>query len=346
MIYKKHIVLDLRFLNKSNFYSNFILDLSLKLIQDNKDYFFYVVTNSNFQSFFKLENTKVLLEERSFFDFKFKKLIKKIKKDFVIFFEPKTPFLFKEKYVLFIKTLENIYFHNTKKNIEYFNFYTAIKKANFLVVFDENTKNELNDKFNVNEEKIHLLHPAFKKYDLQDEENLIDLKIKYNIKWEFFIYNAWMWNAKNLDKLIDLFSKVDYSLLILDNDTIKDVNFRKQVIERKLIDKVFFIWDVNIQEKDFFYKNAIWYVYTAIYSSFPFCFNDALNYKQNIIASNLPTIKNIFGDKIIYFNPNNSDELLEKVVKLKKKENNYSEIFNKYNIEKSIIDLQNIIKIL
>ena len=62
------------------------------------------------------------------------------------------------------------------------------------------------------------------------------------------------------------------------------------------------------------------------------------------MASNLNNLKNIFWYKIIYFNPNNTNDIYKKIISLKRKENNYNEIYKNNNISKTIEDLIKIVK--
>jgi hypothetical protein len=72
---------------------------------------------------------------------------------------------------------------------------------------------------------------------------------------------------------------------------------------------------------------------------------EAINYNTPIIASNLKNTKLIFWDKINYFNHSNSFDIYQKLIEFSKnkKNPNYSEIFNKYNIINSNNDLTKII---
>jgi len=350
MSYIKKIAIDLRFLKINDNYSDFIINLTKIIIQNNNNYFFEIFTNKNFWNYFNFWNSQTKLFKNGFIkdNLNFWNFLNKNNFDFAIFFSSKSPIFYKKKYILFVETLANIHFPNNqnviRKYLDNFFFTKNIKKATKICVFNEITKDEINDKYNIFEWNIEIINWAFLKKELEKQENLSDLRIKYNIKWDFYIYSAWAWNDKNLWKLIEVFKKIEKNLLILDEETIKDVNFRKKVINENLINKIFFIWETNLFEKDFFYRNSLWVLYPVLYSNFPFYLNDALNYNKEIFASNLKIIKNIFENKISYFNPNNTEDFI-KTLETKKGENiDYDDIFTKYNIEKSSINLNKIIK--
>jgi len=361
MKYTKKIWLDLRFLKKDNYYSQFIYELIWNFIKMNPEYLFNIYLDLSFANLNLWENTKNIFPKAKYKSFREQthlwNNIKKDKNDIVIFFSHNKPLNFKEKYIIFIPELSN--FHFPKKQ----NIFTKIfqdilfknnsKNAEKIICFNKKTSEEINDKLNISENKIKILTPFFNKQELTINEEIknltLNLETKYNIKWNYFIYNSWVWTEKNIDKLIEVFSllkqnKKDINLIILDEETIKDLSFRKQVIENNLTDKIFFIWNIWEYEKEYFYKNSLWIILPDLYNVFPFSLNKALNYWINILASNINTLKKIFWNKIEFFNPNNFLDIYEKIINTKKQNNKYSTIFEKYNKEKSLEDLKNIIK--
>lgn len=359
MNYTKKIWLDLRFLSQDDYYSSFIYELADFLIKETPEYFYNIYINSHFSNIKFSENSKIFITNKNSLDIKwqllFWKTLKKQKNDLIIFFNYNLPFNYKNKYILFISELTNLHFPKKinifKKYIDNFIFNKSIKNATKIVCFDEKTSEEINDKLNISEEKINII-PAFfseQEIDIKKEDIIIDIKTKYNILWEFIIYNSWVWIEKNLERILNVFKKIkenniSINLLILNNKTVKDIDFRKQVIENNLTSKVFFIWSTNKFEKDYFYKNCLWVIFPFSYNTFPHSANDAINYSTNILASNLKNIKNIFWNKIIYFNETNIEDIYKKIIELKHKKNNYSNIIEENNKSKTITNLKKIIE--
>ncbi len=361
MNYTKKIWLDLRFLDKNNYYSQFIYELMWTFIKETPEYFYRIYLDSSFSNLTFGENTEKIYPYSKHWSIKeqthFGKKLKKDNNDLVIFFNYKKPITFKNNYILFVPELAQFHFPS-KQNIiiKHFNnilFKNSCINANKIICFDDKTKSEINDKINIPEEKINIIPPFFKEekniynYDIQNLPN--NVKTKYNIIWEFLIYNSWVWTEKNLSRIIEVFSLInkenkDINLVIIDNETIKSIDFRKQVITKKLTNKIFFIWNTTDFEKEFFYKNTLWIILPHLYNIFPFSLTEALKYKINILASNLNNLKNIFWYKIIYFNPNNTNDIYKKIISLKRKENNYNEIYKNNNISKTIEDLIKIVK--
>jgi len=361
MQYLKTIWLDLRFLNKNDYYSQFIYELIVDFMKESPEYFFNIYLDLSFSNLNFWENTKNIFPLAKYKSLReqthLAKKIKKDKNDFVVFFTYNKPLNFKDNFISFIPELRDFHFPS-KQNIfiKYYNnliFSNTCKNAKKIICLDNRTKAEINDKLNISEEKISILRPFFTKTNLTVNEEIknltLNLETKYNIKWEYFIYNSGVWTEKNLEKILEVYFKIkennlNINLIILDDETIKNIPLRKEVIEKNLTDKIFFIWNVWEFEKEYFYKNSLWILLPDLYNVFPFSLNKALNYWINIIASNLKNLKNILWEKVIYMNSNNIENIYDTLIKVKQKNNNYSSIFEKNNIKNSIEDLKNIIK--
>ncbi len=357
----KTIWLDLRFLNKNDYYSQFIYELIWDFIKVTPENFYNIYLDLSFSNLNFWENTKnifPLAKYRSISEqIYLTKLINKDKNDIVLFFKSNKPLIYKWKYIVFIPELswfhfpwkENIF----KKFWNNFLFKNTCKNAYKIVSFNKKTKSDINDQLNIPESKISILNPFFSKIDFSFKEEIknltINLETKYNIKWDYFLYSSWIWTEKNLSRLLKVFEKIKknnilLNLIILDEKTIKDVDFRKQVINTNMVDKIFFIWNIWEYEKDYFYKNSLAIIFPHLYNVFPFSLTKALNYNTSIVSSNLDNMKIIFWDKIDYFNPNNIEDMYNTLIKIKKKTNDFSVIFKKNNIQKSLKDLEIILK--
>ncbi len=350
------IGIDLRFLKQWDYYSKFILELVKNIIKEKKLDNFIIFVNILYSQTNFWENTKnIIVNTWNFFDeqIKFNKILQKEKLDNAIFFWYNKPIKYKCNYIIFIPDLEEFHF-TPKKNIfkKYFDNYLLSensKNANKIICFNENIKNEINDKLNIFEDNIKIITPFFNIKQVESKDINIDIRTKYNIKDNYFIYYFWEWESKNLDRLIEVFDffkkeNINKSLVILDKFTVSDVSLRKKVIQKNLNDKIFFIWDVSESEKTLFFKHSLWVIYPVLYTVFPFMFSNAINYNSQIFSSNLENIKNIFWNKIIYFNQTDTKDIYNKIQKNQQNNIDYTNIIKEYNIQKTTEMLNNIIK--
>lgn len=355
MVDKKTIWLDLRFIKKNNHYSQFIYELAIKLIKENTNTVFNIYLSKEFKKLYFWGNSINIIspiKPGTVKDFLFfKKEIRK--EDYMIFFNHKIPYNIRNNYIAFIPELIDLHFPKSEWIINKmwvnFLFNNSCKKAKKIICFNKQVRNELNDKLNIHESNIEII-PAFFNKIKEEDINLLnfDIKTKYNIKWDYIIYDSWVWVEKNLDKLIELFKKIKkenigINLLVLDDNTISNINFRKQVLQNWLNENIFFIWNVNSHEENYFYKNTLWVIFPFLYNVFPFYMDKALNYNSTIYSSDLEPIKKIMWNNVIYFNANNTLDIYKKITNNLKSINNYSEIFEVNNNENTYNKLSKII---
>jgi glycosyltransferase involved in cell wall biosynthesis len=354
-----NIWLDLRFLKNLDRYSKFIAVLIQYLINIDTTNNYKLYLNEDLKIKFPDNiNVKYIKEKPGSFleQIKFNFLLKKDNNSLMIFFNEKKPLLYKWKYLLFIKDLKELHYKKQKSNIvekiENLFLNTSLKDANRVICFDNQTLNELNEKLNISENKLEILYPFFLKDNVSENEIITNIKTKFSIKWEYFVYSWWNWNNKNLSKLIEVISKLnkrkqDINLIILDQNLTEDINFRNDVVRADIVKKIFFIWDTTLEEKKAFYNEAIWTIFPSLYESFPFDLTESITYNSPILSSWIKQIKEIMWDSIVYFSPVSSIDMIEAIeifVEKWKKEVNYENIFTKLSPEKSSKELLKIIQ--
>jgi hypothetical protein len=112
----------------------------------------------------------------------------------MLFFNENVPVFYKKDYLLFIDSLKNIYFQDFNNYIDktkYFYFLkNALKKSKKIVCFDENTSNEIVERFNIVEKKINILKGFFPNQEhLKESSNVkIDIRTQNAINNDFIIY--------------------------------------------------------------------------------------------------------------------------------------------------------------
>ena len=353
------IWLDLRLLHSWDKYNTFIAVLVQHLIHNDTEntYTLYLSdkTHTKFPPQLKVEYIKE--EPGSIAEqIKFNSKLKKDNNTLMIFFNENKPLFYKWDYILFVKDLKELHYW-IKRNwifqfIKDLFLQTSLKNAKKVICFENHTKHELNEKLNIPEEKIEILYPFFLLNKVPSAKVITNIKTKFSIKWEYFIYSGWEWNNKNLSKLIEVIEKLnkrwtDVNLVILDQEITEDVSFRKEVVDARIVEKVFFIWITTPEEKKAFYHYAIWTIFPSLYESFPFDLTESISYKSPILASSLKQTKEIMWDCISYFSPVSTIDMIEAIenfISLPKQHRDYKEISEKYNPEKSAKDLNKILK--
>ncbi len=154
----------------------------------------------------------------------------------------------------------------------------------------------------------------------------------------FFIYVGNFYPHKNVEKLIQAFSKVQTShklILLGPNDYFKERLF--QLIDRlKQEKKILFFNNPSISDLVFFYKNAQALIHPSLSEGFGLPLIEAAHFNCPIIASNIKVFKELLGNNYLSFNPNDIDDIAEKIKIFieKKLRVDYRNILKQYSFEK------------
>lgn len=274
------------------------------------------------------------------------------KNDIIFNFDETFPIFYQNKFIKVIFSLKKLFypdFDNSKLFNKYSflsTFKNNLKKSNKIICFHNKTKEEINEKLNINEAKIEVIDSFF--YKTSKSDSLVNIKSKYLLKWDYIIYNSWIWNSKNLKKFLEAFLDVtkvynNLNLFIIWNQAAKDIELRENILSLNLTNNVTFIWEINSKELKSYYSQALFLVHPVSYENFALNLSEPLNYNTPILASNLQEISSIFQNEIKYFNPlyknDISKVILENISKNKKVD--YVKILEKYDCKSFV---QNLLK--
>ncbi len=154
----------------------------------------------------------------------------------------------------------------------------------------------------------------------------------------FFIYVGNFYPHKNVEKLIQAFSKAQTShklILLGPNDYFKERLF--QLINRlKQEKRILFFNNPSISDLVFFYKNARALIHPSLSEGFGLPLIEAAYFNCPIIASDINVFEELLGNNYLSFNPNDVDDIVDKIKNfIEKKPNfNYENILKQYSFEK------------
>lgn len=274
------------------------------------------------------------------------------KNDIIITFNDTFPVFYKKKFIQIITSLEKLLYPTIEnsqsfKKHSYQNILKAnLKKAEKIICFDEKTKKDINEKLNIEESKIELLSPFFYKWD--EPTSQIDIKLKYSLNWDYIVYDSETGSNKNIKRLLESISKTNINIIFIWNKISSDMETRELIIRLWLKDRVIFAWIPDNKELWLYYKQSLGVIFPLLYSSFPFSLSKAIQFKTQILWSNIDEMNTIFGNNINYFLPTSTIEItecIENIIKTWKKEINYDAITQKYTLEKFSNNLSKICQI-
>ena len=268
--------------------------------------------------------------------------IKRAKVDIIHFTHFNVPLLYRDPYVVTIhdliihhfpderattlpKWLYKIKLLGYKKVTKH-----AVEKARAIIAPSEFGKRDLLRFYDIHEDKIRVIYEGVSElritnYELRingktdNQESKAQLKTKNLLP--YLLYVGSFYPHKNIERLIDAFDilRAKYNLDInLALVGIKDY-FQQQIkkyitTNYKLQTTNYIFYDyASDDELAVLYQNASLYVFPSLYEGFGLPPLEAMNFGVPVVASHASCIPEILGDAALYFNPQNANDIAEKI---------------------------------
>ena len=295
----------------------FIVETLLSFIAHHPDKKFFVLTDISSEHFFS-KNTEILLVKplpknallkKIWWDVKLPRILKKIKTDLFISLENRCSLNTSITQAILISRKDKIK-------------HACTKKAQLIVVLSESMKKQIQEKYQVEDEKITMIKPFGNKHfkPASDKEKELS-KAEYSDGKEFFLYNSIFSRRENFIELLKSFShfkkrqQSSFKLLLL---TESNSFFEKSLTAYKYRSDVKFVGGQDDQAS----------ITAAAYSVIlPFDTNEdmitAFNSMQArvpVIATKNSVISEVAGDAILYAE-NEIKDIADKMMQLYKDEN-------------------------
>lgn len=225
------------------------------------------------------------------------------------------------------KLVYNLKFHSSKWILT-----QAVKKAAKIAVPSNFVRGQLLTRFPVAPDKVVVTHEAaaqsFIGNSTPDPEVKQQLLTKYNLEEPFILYVGNCFPYKNISLLIKtlplLDSKIKLFLPSPQNKFLERVKAEAESLgvgDRLLLPG--YVGDDNLKN---IYQLASCYVFPSKSEGFGLPGLEAMASGLPVLASDIPTLKEVYGDAALYFDPNDSTDLAARINLIL----NEKEIRNKY----------------
>lgn len=263
--------------------------------------------------------------------------------DFIHFLHFNVPFFCPAKYIVTIHDLILTRFPTTRastlapilykiKHLAYrVIIRSGIKNAEKVIAVSDFTKQEIIRQFGINESRIVVTyegisddfkHNEEESYDTEDinDKNDNDDKIGYNIHSPYLLYVGNAYPHKNLDKMIMVFSDIrkkypDISLVFVGREDYFYKRLKKDVVKRGL-KNIIFTGYVSDSELVRIYQNALLYVFPSFCEGFGLPPLEAMSQGLPVASSDKTCLPEILGDAAYYFDPENENDMRDKIIEL------------------------------
>lgn len=235
---------------------------------------------------------------------------------------------FKNKFVLTVHDLIHEIYYPDEEIIKAKKKF--IEKADIIICVSNNTKNDLMNFYNVDEDKVRVIY-------LGSEINILDEKpaTRFNVNSPYFLFIGNRNGYKNFQTLIKSFSKAanskkELKLLVVGEEFSQDeIN---EICDLKIKENIIRLDYVSDTELSSLYKNSICFVFPSFYEGFGLPAVEAMRCGTVTVASDSSSLREIVGDAGILFNPDSSDDLAEILLYLYKNQTYRKELIEKgYN---------------
>jgi len=226
------------------------------------------------------------------------------------------PYIFSDKY-LTTMDIEILY----KKALD------LICNADYLLAISQCVKNDLIKYLNVKPDKINVIYAGvntkkFKFLDVSEEEKNI-VKKKYSISDKFIICVGGDENRKNLDGLINAYSRLphntrlQYQLVIVCSlSEAGELNYRAIAKNHNVLNRVIFTNYVSDNDLVLLYNMATVSVFVSKYEGFGLPVLESMVCGTPVLTSNNSSLEEIAGDAAILVDPYNIDDITQGITKI------------------------------
>ena len=194
----------------------------------------------------------------------------------------------------------------------------SAKKAKKIFTISDFSKNDIIKEYGIKPNDVVVTYPGIKQ-DLGlkiKDLSMIDLGKKFGIKGDYILFVGTLQPRKNISKLVEAFSmlkKKDLQLVIVGKKGWLYEEILNSPKEYGVLDRVKFLDFVEDEDLPSLYKNALCYVLPSLYEGFGLPVLEAMKFGCPVLASNVSSLPEAGGDAAVYFNPEDADEMAEKI---------------------------------
>lgn len=256
------------------------------------------------------------------------------------------PILYRRKFIVTIHdlihhnfpqesaTTKNPLIYKLKRGAYKFTIANAIKRSVKIITPSVHVKEELASTFKVNKSKITVIYEAaeeeYQKTPTPKAENLLK---KYAISKPYLIYVGNAYPHKNLEKLFEAIKiinkKTKINLVVVTARNIFSKRLEVQIAKNNLEKSVQVTPYIQSNELNTILRNSEAYVFPSLSEGFGIPGLNAMAAGVPVLASNIPTLQEIYGDAALYFDPTDPKDIAGKVNTLLKSPKNKDDLIKK-----------------
>ncbi|WP_316809616.1 glycosyltransferase family 1 protein [Pedobacter agri] len=182
------------------------------------------------------------------------------------------------------------------------------KRAKKVITVSKFSKSEIIELLNVPEKKIHVVYNSVSSLHSKSDD---PSDLGYG---KFFLFVGSMDPRKNVSVLIKSFNNANIANVKLILVGRFNNNFGNSQLS--INDDIIRLTEVDDVMLSQLYSKAIAFIYPSLYEGFGLPLVEAMSYGCPVISSNSTCLPEVCGDAALYFDPNDSNELMYQMVKI------------------------------
>jgi len=214
-----------------------------------------------------------------------------------------------------------------------------LEKAKMIATVSEFSKNDLLTNYKISPEKISVVYSAVKEmFRPVDESVKSEMKKKYSAGFDYFLFVGAIHPRKNLMNLLRAFAvfkkrlKSNFKLILVGRLAWKYDTFLEKLKTYKYREDVIMSGYLNEEEVVNITASAYAVVYPSVWEGFGVPVLEAMQSEVPALTSANSSMQEIAGDAAIYFDPNNHEDIADKMMRIYKDENLRKELIEKGKI--------------
>ena len=202
------------------------------------------------------------------------------------------------------------------------------KKAHAILTVSEFSRQEIVETEGLDPNKIHVIHSNVPFHTKPTDDEILNLKKDPNAE-KYILTVSSMDPRKNFIRLVEAFNQIEDKSIKLYIIGMRFKAFNTPDLEKLIGENVVLPGYIDDEALQKMYQNALFSIYPSLYEGFGLPPLESMTYGCPVIVSDIPALKEISGEAVVYTNPYSIEDMVWKMNMLAENENLREELVSK-----------------